>query len=111
MDSGDRRSFGAKTAFGEKGSEYWQKGVRNVLLKQMSLFSRRGLRTLDCIFLRYVFCCIHGNTYCTKTLLFLVRYMKYLLYTFFLTKTPIDVLAGGRYAFGNKKLPDIYQRR
>lgn len=28
----------------------------------------------------------------------------------FLTKTPIDVLAGGRYAFGNKKLPDIYQR-
>lgn len=29
----------------------------------------------------------------------------------FSMKTPIDVLAGGGYAFGNKKLPEIYQRR
>lgn len=32
------------------------------------------------------------------------------VYIFFM-KNPIDVLAGGRYAFGNKKLRDIYQRR
>lgn len=30
-------------------------------------------RISDCTFLRYGFCCIYGNTYYTKTLLFLVR--------------------------------------
>lgn len=88
-ESGDRRSFGAKTAFGEKGSEYLI-GKRVLVDSDWECIVETNVtivekRTLDCTFLRNVFCCIYRNTYYTKTLLFfLVRYMKYLLYTFFL---------------------------
>lgn len=77
MDSGDRRSFGAKTAFGEKGSEYLI-GKRVLVDRDWECIVETNVpivekRTSDCTFLRYGFCCIHGNTYYTKTLLFLVR--------------------------------------
>lgn len=73
MDSGDRRSFGAKTAFGGKGSEYLI-GKRVLVDSDWECIVETNVtivekRTSDCTFLRYGFCCIHGN----KTLLFLVR--------------------------------------
>lgn len=97
MDAGDRRSFGTKTAFGEKGSEYWQKGVGNVLLKQMSLFSRRGLWIVpfsDTFFAAFMeIRTIPTRCYSWSSSTYCIH---------FFMKNPIDVLAGGRYAFGNK---------
>lgn len=77
MDLGDRRSFGTKTAFGEKGSEYLI-GKRVLVDSDWECIVETNVpivekRTLHCTFIRYVFCCFHGNTYYTKTLLFLVR--------------------------------------
>lgn len=46
----------------------------------------------------------------TKTLLGILGQVVGIYCIQFFMKTPIDVLAGGRYAFRNKRLPDIYQR-
>lgn len=93
--------------FGILAKEFSLIAIGNVLSKQMYLLSRRGLRVApysDTFFAAFM------AIRTTKTLLFLVTSgSTYCIH--FLTKTPIDVLAGGRYAFGNKKLPDIYQRR
>lgn len=80
--------------------------IGNVLSKPMYLLSRRGLRIVpfsDTFFAAFIEIrtiprrCYSwsGTTYCIH----------------FFMKNPIDVLAGGRYAFGNTKLLEIYQRR
>lgn len=82
--------------------------IGNVLLKQMSLLSRRGLRIVP---FSDTFLLHSWNYLYTKTLLGILGQVVGIYCIHFFMKTPIDVLAGGRYAFGNKKLPDIYQRR